>query len=629
MEAKQHVPSFLENISAKHWTRLWRIQYAYTPDDHQRVSKLNVLLADMRLVGHNTTRKADVLQLEEIFHASDEDSVLRQWDVELRRLRKIDRTRPEYIDRLELGIRIFSSAHMPERAEDLCLELLQRQESCNPWSIIQIIELLSSMCDPVHSRLAWNYYRIIHESMRSLMGIEEYRAILAAFYNAGLAYLVPRVLSDLRFLPVRDRRLLDRLYFAYVLRLQTSCNTPRELNQVCLMALRLVPPNLQTRRFYLTWVEQLVRLDGNAYLPQVVELMYERGRRPDAKILNSLLQTWTSSLENTMTNRAEGLAWEMIEKRLNEAVAPSESQLTNLRSNNRQLQRIPGFIERVLPAATPETFACIILHYARTGNIDDARHVKNLLNAASFSPSRAFAHILIYMEINVGSHEDVWSTFLRTTETVEPDMHTFFLLWTNMLLYIDRRVTAIRRGFPNPRELFAQMLAWYDQLPSEEAEKARIASVRSYVRIVTSFTRFGDLMGTLLALHVLRQRFGLTPNRRVVNLCVRLVARKTARRDPVDSSQRQQHLQHNVGLAEELLIELYLNDIGTSTPASRNAHNSDLYANITDLPGERLFHVLDTFLRYVLQHSMPPDQLAKSFVLAREAMGLGVEQAGS
>lgn len=107
---------------------------------------------------------------------------------------------------------------------------------------------------------------------------------------------------------MRDRRLLNRLYYAYVLRLQTACDTAGDVNRVSLMAMRFLPPNFQTRRFYLNWIEQLERLGGHVFLPHVVELMYKRGRVPGAKILNTVIRTWTSPTERTMSERAEGLA---------------------------------------------------------------------------------------------------------------------------------------------------------------------------------------------------------------------------------------------------------------------------------------------------------------------------------
>jgi hypothetical protein len=273
---------------------------------------------------------------------------------------------------------------------------------------------------------------------------------------------------------------------------------------------------------------------------KVIELMYERGVRPDSKHLNGILAAWLREGNAIARAKAEQLGWSMVQQRIDlvwaRTASPGKSPQLHVRQEI-DGARIPKFMQRQVPSANIETFSILLLHYTRRGDDDMVKYLVKCLGDAQIRPNSYFMNHILYAELRKQDIRSVWNKFKAMSVSIKPDLETYACLWDCGKLQYDRGRTAFDADFPSARCLFSEMMKWYSQLPPRDKSTAQEEfSKELYDQIIRCFCLSKDLPGTLVALYSLRAAFGYSPDEVTARLIILQVSRMAG--VPADTPKR-------------------------------------------------------------------------------------------
>ncbi|KAI5284300.1 hypothetical protein KEM54_001449 [Ascosphaera aggregata] len=303
-----------------------------------------------------------------------------------------------------------------------------------------------------------------------------------------------------------------------------------DLNQMSLGALAILPKSLANKFFFASWIKKLIGMGEVDDAAKVVELMFERDIRPDAKHLNGLIGAWlrTSSTNNRL--KAESLAWSMIQERVD---------LSHLKQQARQGTEkpiikhyaegdnpLPKHLRRRVPPANIETFSVLLIHYARRTQEDMINYLIDCLQSARLRPNTFFMNHLLFAELRKEDAAALWLRFEEMTKVINPDLESFDCLWHCAKMVYDRRRNVFCQDFPPIRQLYKQMIDWYSELSDVKKEMTRAQfSKELYGEMLRCFSFSADAHGVVVALHHLKQTFGFVPDNEDVWILVSLLVR--------------------------------------------------------------------------------------------------------
>ena len=297
--------------------------------------------------------------------------------------------------------------------------------------------------------------------------------------------------------------------------------SPRESTALSLDAIKYLPRKYQNKYFYASWLRKLLSENNFNAAAQVMELMYERGVKPDAKHANGLLSAWLRDPRKATQKRAEELGWTMVQRRLDfvrergRTSSMDHSNVLALKSaaESREGVQVPVNISRPVPSATIETFCILLQFYLRRNRYGHVRHLRNLLAPAELMMNSFFMNHLLYAELRTQGSRSVWNRFAALAENVRPDMETWACLWESEKQHVNDDDSLDFSGFPVPQELLRRMLSWLNTLHGQEKSNAYSDfDEHHYHDIVRSFCYARDPAGCFVAMHVMHHHFGITPS---------------------------------------------------------------------------------------------------------------------
>lgn len=292
-----------------------------------------------------------------------------------------------------------------------------------------------------------------------------------------------------------------------------------------LAALLVLPKSYQNKFFYGSWIKKLIGNGEVDAAAAVVELMYERGVKPDARHLNGIIGAWLRDGSPSSKKKAEEMAWAMIQARIGFVQRRSEMASVQTQHGSRiqeHKRKVPAFLLRRIPSATVETFSILLLYYTRRSNYEAAEHLISLMaGPAQVAPNSFVMNHTLYAALRKGDLQGVWNTYKASKPTVRPDLETFACLWDTAKVQYDKAKAAHAATFPSARMLYAEMSQWLSSLSARDLQKSRDAFSRDlYDQIVRSFCLSSDLNGTLCALHGLQTAFGEHPDSATARMIV-------------------------------------------------------------------------------------------------------------
>ncbi|KAL1990296.1 hypothetical protein VTN49DRAFT_6135 [Thermomyces lanuginosus] len=522
---KHAIPSFLKSLPPEVFRTVWESQFRSDISPASRLSHLQTLQDDLRSVGRVLSPAENLMYIEALHDGGETSKALDLWEAQ-QALVKEDGT---CVDAYwKLGVKLFAAHGDPQRAQDIAFAFLHSDKYRDPRILIPVIVAWAKQPEKAAASKAWTAYLQLKTLLGADMTMEDYDTISIAFLNAGQPNLAVAVFKDMmvtRSDPDSDSTALFKRYLGVVGNLQASSITARDVNRISLSVLTVLPRRLENKFFYASWLKKLIGMGDVDSAALVVELMYERGIRPDAKHLNGLIAGWLRQGTASARNKAEQLAWSMIQHRI-DLVWDSQSTKPSVSQESLKDQRGPVFLQRTLPQATIETFSILLLHYTRRGDDDMVKYLTKCLDDARIRPNAYFMNHLLYAELRKHSIRTLWEKYQLMSQRIQPDLETFACLWDCGKLQYDRSRAPFDPLFPSARKLFAEMMDWYSQLaPRGQRIAQEEFSKDLHEQITRCFCLSMDLPGTLVALYTMRDLFHFYPDDDTARLLVLQIAR--------------------------------------------------------------------------------------------------------
>ncbi|KAI9866517.1 MAG: hypothetical protein M1813_001069 [Trichoglossum hirsutum] len=525
---KQNLPPFLHLIPQEAWGVLYNVQDRLSVSNPDRQAHLKTILEDMAATGHELNGDQKVAYIEAQFLEGDKEKAISQWEGDAKTIGVLEEFSEQF---WSLGVRIFASIGDPQRAQNTAHILLNSRRGTDARIWLPVIIAWNNTGGHSGFRSAWSLYVRLKDRLGSEMSMEDYDTITMSFLTAGKKDLALAVFRDMMLAGSssegEDSVSFYRRSLSLVANLQSTSPDPSELNNISLQALSILPRRFQNKFFYGSWMKKLLGMGEVDSAAMVVELMYERGVDPDARHLNGVIGAWLRTGKAEPRKKAEEMARNMIQERLDfvrKRHVLSSPNSTRLSSGVGDHTDLPKFLRRRVPPATIETFSILVQYYLRRSKFDEVEKLSKYLQMAEIKPNSFYMNHLLYSLLRSHDRQEAWQMYTNMTQEggVRPDVSTFTCLWDCMKVHVDRLKNRRKEGFPQPRELLREMASWYSKWNARDYDEV---SKEMYDQIIRCFSLSEDQAGTLIALHALRDMFGMHPDRDTVRIIILQIAR--------------------------------------------------------------------------------------------------------
>jgi len=525
---KAFLPPFLHLVPKKSWNVLWASQQAATPDDPHWGPHTIVLSEDITEAGMELDVYQRIVYIEALNSQDHQEKAIEQWQG-LRNMIGDDKRASE--EHELLGVRLFASHGDPEKAEKLALNFLDANNHSESQILIPIMHAWAQRGDDIGMQHSWALYLRFRSNLGEAMTMDDYDNISLGFLSIGRTDVALAVFKDMMLTGQQTDQGSLELYqksLAMLGRTQSSAITVEDLNRISLTGLTTLPRSFQNKFFYGKWLKKLLGMGAVNAAAQVIDLMYERGVKPDAKHLNGIVGAWLRAGVDKDKEAAEKMAWAMIHQRLEfvntrrHGQKPSTSSLPVVSG-----LPIPHHLRRSVAPANIETFSLLLQHYGRRTQDDNIQTIKDALELAEVRPNTYWINHLLYIDLRRGQHQAAWIKYKEMFNAInKPDLETFSCLWDCEKAHLDSLMLHTHDKFPGPRRIMSDMMTWFSGVSAkpEECEAAREEfSKELYEKIIRCMGLASDLEGIIVALYALRESFGFYPDgniNRMVNLQV-------------------------------------------------------------------------------------------------------------
>lgn len=538
---KQAIPGFLDALPAEAMDIVWESQATDNSAKSARSTHLQTLVQDAAAIDKPLSTPQILSYIKVLNDGGDPGKALEQWEAYQT---KLSQTKEDLEEYWMLGVRLFAAENNPQRAQDIALAFLSNDNTRQPRVLIPVITAWGRFPGAEAEVKAWALYLQLKTFLGPDMTMEDYDKVSISLLTAGRLDTAVAIFKDMMVTgqdPANDSTALYKAALGLAGNLHASSIDEKAVNKVSLSALTLLPRRFQNRFFYASWMKKLIGMGQVDSAALVIELMYERGIKPDNKHLNGIMAGWLREGNAASRDKAERLGWAMIQHRIDgvwERFQPAKPA-PQLEANQvvTDPSRIPKFLKREVPSAGIETFSILLLHYTRRGDDDMVKYLVKCLGDAQIQPNAYFMNHLLYADLRKQDIRSLWSKFQKMSVSVRPDLETYACLWDCAKIQYDRGRTAFDAGFPSARELYANMIKWYSKLPSRARQETMSQFSKDlYDQIVRCFCLSKDVSGTLVALHSMRAMFGYTPDDTTARMIVLQVARLAS--VPTDTPKR-------------------------------------------------------------------------------------------
>ena len=619
---KANLPPFLHLIPEKTWTVLWASHHTMSTDHPQWASRLVTLSEDKLSAGKELHFYQRILYIEALQLVGRQHDAYSEWGKSKGDLGDDEQAIEEHE---LLGVRMFASGGDPDKAERIALRYLKPEKSEESRILIPILSAWARRGDDIGMKHAWALYLRFKAQVGDNMTMEDYDNITMSLLKSGRANFALAVFKDLMLTGERSDQGSLELYrkaASLIEKSQSSAINPEDLNQISLTGLIALPRRFQNKFFYASWMKKLIGMGEVDAAATVIELMYERGLKPDSKHLCGIVGAWLRTGSDREKRKAEKMAWAMILERLDlvnrRRYPPNTSDMPSAK-------RIaePLHLRRTITPATIEAFCLLLQHYGRRGQDENVQLIKDCLVMAEVRPNSFFINHLLYVDLRKGQQRSAWARYQREFRTIKPDLETFACLWDCEKAHLDSLAIHVKDAFPGPRRIMSDMMNWYSSLWLKERQMVQEEfSQELHNQIIRCFGRARDLEGIIAALYAMKESFGLYPDAEAVRTVSMQVGRmgigeetKRGRRRR-GNPQRESNMDR-IARAFTILTEQrekYLAEAGLN----------DLQQCDANIQREEFLFILAEFLRSVLRRtSVDVDTVDANIEKAAWEMGVG------
>lgn len=529
------VPDFVTSIPPQVFQILWD-SIRSVPGGHRYVRRL---AQDMIAVSVPLTAEQVLLYMKCLRLAGELDLAIKVWNQNRTILGPDALVAKRF---WALGVQLYSENDDPDLAQNIANQCLAHGSFADATVLMPVISSWARKGSTNDLEKAWACYLRFKAELGSSIGAKDYESISTQLLHQGQTQMALTVFKDMvldkaapRYQSYESLASFIRLV-AYVGKLQSSAITEQEINRISLTALTVLPRFLQNKFFFAAWLKKLIGLGELDAACKVVELMYERGIKPDAKHVNGIVGAWLREGSEPSRHRAEQMCWAMINARIDFVSARETKNLIPPKVEPPNDPKIPVFITRNVPIATIETFSVLLLHYTRRSKDEVAQELMyTMMHKAQIAPNVFIWNHWLYASLRAHDLPSVWTHYETMLHRgVIPDLQTFACLWDTAKMQWDTSRSAHSDRIPTARHLFLLMNNWLSALPAIPLRKARHDFSRSvHDQIIRVFCLSRDVRGTLCALHGLAHLFAIYPDQTTTRiLCISI-----ARLLPATSSQ--------------------------------------------------------------------------------------------
>ena len=525
---KAFLPPFLHLVPDDAWTILYSAQVlAMNRDDPYWARHLITLVSDMKSQGKQLQLDQVACYIEALRYEGRWEEAIGEWQGGRKMVQDDQRASAEYE---LLGVRLFASQGNPAKAEEIASKYLETGDRSESRILVPIMDTWIGRRDDIGIKHAWALYLRMKMQLGSDMTMKDYDSVSVSFLRGNRTDLALAVFKDMMLTGHQTEQGSVELYrksLGLVGKMHASAISVEQLNHMSLTGLTVLPRHFQNKFFYGSWMKKLIGIDEADAAASVVELMYERGVKPDPKHLNGIIGAWLRSRSDFDKDKAEQMAWAMIHQRIDFVRKRNFSlstETTDAVEINGKSVEIPPHVRRSVSPATIETY-CLLLHYYGRRVMQDKIHlVQAALEMGELKPNSYWMNHLLYIDLHRGRHDLSWARYAE--DAVPPDLETFAALWDCEKAHLDALVIYRKDPFPGPRRIMYEMMSWFESCRKRERQMLRREFSRElYEQIIRCVSQAHDLQGTLVALYALRDSFGYYPSSDTNETIIHQVAR--------------------------------------------------------------------------------------------------------
>ena len=532
---RRHIPNFLGLVPSRAWKILWESQ----TEVMNSASNVKLLAEDMLSQSLPLSSDQILTYIRSLSSIGEVSAAIEHWNNNRSVLGPDVEIAPQFFS---LGVQLYSDNDDPVTAQKLAFECLDHGTFADASILVPVIAAWArakTMSD--HSLKAWTCYLRFKAELGTSIRAQDYETISSALLSQNLPDMALAVFKDMLLDRIDARSQHGslssfRTLVGQVQKMQSAAITERDVSKISLAALTVLPRFLQNKYFFASWIKNLIGRGEIEAAAQVVELMYERGVRPDAKHLNGIVGAWFRNGRKESVQKAEQMAWAMINARIDFVHSRrQQQQQEKIHGEHRNRKLHPLFIRRTVPSATIETFSILLLHYTRGRNESASAQLMDKMTREALIPPNSFIYNhWMYAALRSHNIARVWSHYQdMKANRVRADLETFACLWDTAKLQWDRSKSAHFSLFPSARALFKEMVQWTVASNKHFAvSKSDPASTHHdppdfshdlYDQIIRVFCLSNDLRGVLCALHGLEHFYKQDPDpdtTRIVVICI-------------------------------------------------------------------------------------------------------------
>ncbi|KAI0383826.1 hypothetical protein F5Y04DRAFT_249793 [Hypomontagnella monticulosa] len=457
-----------ESVHGDIWDLLWQILAADHANNPNRMSHIRTLAQDMQRAGITLRDDQQMLAIEATFiNGSKEDAITAH-----KKLVTTLGAKPEtFMEFWQLGLRMHCLVGDVIRAERVANTLLESPYDKDPRFLIPFIRMCAE--NPATVEKGFEFYQRLRSALGDSITIEDYDQVISYFLASNET---------------------ESAFYIFVEMMTSETVDLREAQRV--------PPSVANPFFYGKWMKRLIGAGDLQGAHNVLLHMNSKGVMPHAIVVNGLIGAWLRSGTADNIQKAEEMAWLMINTRM---------QFLSIRKDMQNLARYVRLKQygEGWPRANLETFSLLAENYKERGLHHKMEELWVAFREAEIPPNSFMLNQLLSSYLQDGQGKDVaeLSRNLTSHFRVEPDSWTFLVLW--QALPVNRLIQLPPGQLPEEisrtRALFAEMVK------SAHIFTAEGIDVQLARYILHSFRKLNDKLGLLLAYRALRQLFKFAP----------------------------------------------------------------------------------------------------------------------
>ncbi|KAK6079778.1 pentatricopeptide repeat domain-containing protein [Seiridium cupressi] len=456
------------------WALLWDIFAIESPKNPNRWHHVHVLAKDMTEAGVELSPKQQLLAIEATF--------LEGWHKEAvdnhkRNASTLGADPETFLDFWQLGFRMYCHTGDLERAERLLDVIVESNYEHDTRFMLPLVRAYAQQPGSVEK--AYDLYHFIRTKLGDAMTIEDYDVIISYFLAA---------------------RQSEKALWVFVEMMTSGRIQLRDSNKL--------PPSVANEFFVGKWLKRLMLVGDYEGAYNALLHMKDQGVMPRPLVLNVLIGSWLRTGVAANVQRAEDIAWTMINSRL---------QFVKLRSELR-VRAQPAVQMKYhqsgvgWPKATLETFSLLAENYKDRGVLAKTEELWDAFKKAEVGPDGFFMNQLLFSLLRNGRGKEVHNLYRAMTQqfkhnNLRPDSKTFLALWQalppNRLQHW--KPEEVSEHVRASRSLFAEMVSFASSLQADK----KTVTFQLARTIMHTFRRLEDPISMLVAYRALRLVFNL------------------------------------------------------------------------------------------------------------------------